>query len=456
MIRLGFGARLFLIVITALLALQLLAVLTYFLQRSRDTDTGFRLPLPDQAAALVELLEATPKEQWPTVLRAANSTDLRVRLKDGAPQAAEAPWYEAPVVELIMQRYLAALGERTVRVSVEPSSELFGGPMKALAWASPGAVEIEVGLKTGHTLVITTGGVLSLAMLGFPPGLWAGVLGVVIAVVTVFMLRREARPLRELADAVDRMNLPEKSDPIPDVPRSAPEIRGLISAFNRLSERVSSLLKARMVMVSGISHDLRTYAARLRLRAEMIPDADERAKAARDLDDMSRLLEDSLMAFGSEAQARAHELFDIAPLLEREVEDRRLGGASVSLTVAPGAETAQMLGDPLAIRRLVSNLTDNAIAYGREAAIEAGVESGTIVIFIDDKGPGISPGERERVLEPFVRLEESRNRKTGGAGLGLAIARKAAELHGGTLRLAEAPRGGTRAVVRLPAFSAGG
>ena len=452
MIRLGFGTRLLLIVATALVALQVLVVAVYFLQRSRDTETGFRLPLPDQAAALVELLDTTPKEQWPLVLRAANSTDLRVRVDESSPQGSGAPWYEAPVVEFIMKRYLAALGDRPVSVSVEPSSELLEGPMRIFAWASPGSVELKVGLKGGETLVITTGGVLSLSMLGIPPGFWAGVLGFAIALITIWMLRREARPLRDLADAVDRMQLPENAEPIPDAPRSAPEIRALISAFNRLVERVTSLLKARIVIMGGISHDLRTYAARLRLRAEMIADEQERAKAVRDLDEMNHLLDDSLMALDASPKPREQELFELAPLLEREVEDRRLGGAPVSLSVSRRAETTQLLGDPLAIRRLIANLTDNAIAYGRQAAIAANVDGDDFVITIDDKGPGIATDQRLRVLEPFVRLEASRNRRTGGAGLGLTIAQKVAELHGGTLQLTDAPGGGTRAIVKLPSF----
>jgi signal transduction histidine kinase len=452
MIRLGFGTRLLLIVATALVALQLLVVFVSFLQRSRDTDTGFRLPVPDQAAALVELLEATPKERWPLVLRAANSADLSVKITEGAPRGTEPSWYEAPIVDLIMRRYLAALGGRPVRVSVEASSERLEGPLRLLAWASPGAVEIEVGLKTGETLVVTTAGALSFSMLGFPPGFWAGLMGFAIAVITVVMLRREARPLRDLAAAVDRMTLPETAEVLADAPRSAPEIRALISAFNRLGERVTSLLKARMVILGGISHDLRTYAARLRLRAELIGDEQERAKAISDLDDMNRLLEDSLMAFDMTSGPRELELFDIAPLLAREAEDRQLGGASVSLSLSGETAQAQILGDPLAIRRLVSNLTDNAITYGKEAAIRADVQGEGVVITIDDKGPGIGAADRQRVLEPFVRLEESRNRRTGGAGLGLAIAHKAAEHHGGTLKLTDAPGGGTRVLVTLPLF----
>jgi signal transduction histidine kinase len=454
--RLGFAARLFIIFVTSLAALQVLAVAAFFLQRSRDTDTGLRMPLPDQAAALVELLESMPKEQWPLVVRATSSTDLRVRVADERPEGREAAWYEAPVVELILRRYLAALGGREVRVRVEPSSELFAGPMQALAWASPGAVEIEVGLKSGETLVVATGGLLHLSMLGFPPGFWAGVLGFAVAVVTILMVRREARPLRDLAEAVDRMSLPSRAEPIPELRRGAPEIRALIAAFNRLSERIAQLLKARMALIGGISHDLRTYATRLRLRAELIGDAGERAKAIHDLDDMKRLLDDSLLAIETGAPARAQELVDVAPILERELEDRQRAGAAVALAMSPAARRAQVIGDGLALRRLIANVTDNALAYGREAHIGAEVEGDGLVVRIDDKGPGISPEQREMVFEPFVRLEESRSRSTGGAGLGLAIARNVAETHGGRLTLETAPGGGTRAVVTLPLFRAVG
>jgi signal transduction histidine kinase len=394
-----------------------------------------------------------PKEQWPLVLRATSSTDLRVRITDEPPEAREAAWYEAPVVELVLRRYLAALGGREVRVAVEPSSELFAGPMKALAWASPGAVEIAIGLKSGETLIVATGGLLHFSMLGFPPGFWAGVLGLAVAIVTVLMVRREARPLRDLAQAVDRMSLPASGEPIADVPRGAPEIRALIAAFNRLCERIAQLVKARMALIGGISHDLRTYATRLRLRVELIDDAGERAKAIHDLDDMTRLLDDALLAIEAVAPARAQELIDVAPILEREADDRRLAGAAISLVVSPAARGAQLLGDALALRRLIGNVTDNALAYGHEARIVAEVRGDDLVILVDDKGPGISPEQREMVFEPFVRLEQSRSRSTGGAGLGLAIARNAAESHGGRVILETAPSGGARVVIALPLFS---
>jgi signal transduction histidine kinase len=269
------------------------------------------------------------------------------------------------------------------------------------------------------------------------------------------MVRREARPLRDLARAVDRMTLPGTSAPIPEVVRGAPEIRALVAAFNRLSERIAQLIKARMALIGGISHDLRTYATRLRLRAELIADAQERAKAIHDLDDMKQLLDDSLLAIEAGAPVRVQELIEIAPILEREAEDRCRAGAAATLVLSPEARGAHIVGDALALRRLFANVTDNALAYGREARISAHVQDDNLVVLIDDKGPGISPAEREMVFEPFVRLEQSRSRSTGGAGLGLAIARNVAETHGGRLTLEEAPGGGTRAVVTLPLFVAG-
>jgi len=125
MIRLGFGARLVVIFATSLVALQLLGVAAFMLQRSRATEGGLRLPLPDQAAALVELIESLPKDQWPKLLRAANSADLSVHIADTRPQSREPAWHEAPIIDFILRRYLSALGDRDVRVRVEPSNELF-------------------------------------------------------------------------------------------------------------------------------------------------------------------------------------------------------------------------------------------------------------------------------------------------------------------------------------------
>jgi HAMP domain-containing protein len=140
-------------------------------------------------------------------------------------------------------------------VHVDPSSELFSGPLRAFSWLSPGAVEIEIGLAGGDRLAVMASGGLGLSIFGIPPGFWAAVLALLIAAATVLMLRREARPLRDLAESVDRIDPARGDHAIQDAPGSAPEIRALIAAFNRLRERVADLLKARMALIGGISHD---------------------------------------------------------------------------------------------------------------------------------------------------------------------------------------------------------
>ncbi|MFZ4808020.1 MAG: sensor histidine kinase [Hyphomicrobiaceae bacterium] len=455
MMRLGFGARLFAIFVTSLVAVQLIAVAAFVLQRSRATDSGLRLPLPDQTAALVELLERSPREHWPLVLRAANSSELSVRIAENRQITREPAWYEAQLVDFIVRRYLSALGQRDVRVLVQPSSELLDGPLRLLAWASPGSVEIEVGLQSGEYVVVAAGGYLSLSILGLPPGFWAGLLGLAVAVLALALLRREARPLRQLAEAVDGMEIGLEARAIADAPRSAPEIRALIGAFNRLGERISALLRGRMALVGGISHDLRTYVTRLRLRAELIDQPAERAKAVADLDEMSRLLDDSLLAFSEGAPLPVEELVDVTAILAREAADRQAAGDAVALE-KPSAPEAHVLGDPVALRRMLANIIDNAVKYGRDAKIRLERDDRALVVVVDDSGPGIPAGQRAALLEPFVRLERSRNRRTGGAGLGLAIARAVATSHGGTIALAEAPGGGARVRVTLPLYRVAG
>ncbi len=454
MIRLSFAARLALIVVFSLLAIQLIAILVFFAQRGRDTQTGFRLPFPDQVAAIVALVEAAggEGEERSKVLRAVNNTNFRAHIVQGKPQMPSPEgWARMDYVEMVLKSYLVDLGERDVAVFVEAVH----GPLmwqRPLSYVSSAAIEVQVGLKTGETLVIHTKGIVAPTIFGFPLGFFAGVLGFAISVLTIWIVRREAKPLRQLVRSVDTMELSTHTTPIAPAPRSAPEIQALIAAFNRLRERIAGLLKARMALVGGISHDLRTYATRLRLRAELIPDEREREKAVRDIDEMIALLDDALLAIRQGTASRDLELVELGEVLRREVEDRRLQGAEISLSTA-WTEGQQVLGDALSLRRLISNVTDNAIIYGGCALIRAFSVEGEATIIIEDRGPGIKAELREQVMEPFVRLETSRSRKTGGAGLGLAIARNIAEAHGGKLAIGEASGGGAKVTITLPLFS---
>jgi signal transduction histidine kinase len=285
-----------------------------------------------------------------------------------------------------------------------------------------------------------------------PLGLGAGLLGTLIALVALVFMHRQTRPLARLATAVDRMDLAGTPTALPKSRTAAPEIQALITAFNQLQVRLSQLLRARMALLGGISHDVRTFATRLRLRVDQLPDTAERERAVADIADMVHLLDDAVLASKAGAGELQEELLEFKEIVAAEVADRRAAGVCVEMSVANDAGTA-LLGDRVALRRVVFNLIDNAVKYGQRARLSVSRDAQWIVLLVDDDGPGIAPDKRELLLEPFVRLEGSRNRQTGGAGLGLAIVRNLIEAHGGQVRIADAPSGGARINVKLPGFS---
>ena len=214
-------------------------------------------------------------------------------------------------------------------------------------------------------------------------------------------------------------------------------------------------MRSRMTLIGGIAHDVRTFATRLRLRVEKIPDAAEQQRAIADIDDMIRLLDDALLSSRVGAGQLSQEMVDFAALVRTEADDRRAQGSHVELAADEATRDVIVLGDRLALRRIVANIIDNAVKYGRVARLRLQLENPAIVLTVDDEGPGIPPDRRQAMLEPFNRLETSRNRATGGAGLGLAVVRSLVEAHDGTIGLAEAPGGGTRVRIGLPVFRPG-
>jgi signal transduction histidine kinase len=219
-----------------------------------------------------------------------------------------------------------------------------------------------------------------------------------------------------------------------------------------LQGRLGELLRSRMAMLGGISHDVRTCATRLRLRAEKISDEAERDRAIADINDMILLLDDALLASRAGAGELAEEMVEIDDIIRAEVADRRSGGARIDYQGGHWEQVPIVLGDRLALRRVVANLADNAIKYGGSAHLRSMIVDKDFLLTVDDDGAGIPPEHRQAMLEPFSRLERSRSRGTGGAGLGLAIARGLVEAHGGALSIQQAPSGGARISVRLPLF----
>ena len=224
-------------------------------------------------------------------------------------------------------------------------------------------------------------------------------------------------------------------------------MRIAIRAFNHMQERLRRFVDDRTQMVAAMSHDLRTPLTRLRLRAEFIEDQEQQRRMLADLDSMGDMIDSTLAFVRDDARREPRMLVDLGALVEGVCENASDAGGAV---VFSPRRDIDVLGRPNAIARAVANLVDNAVKYGGAARAALVREPGRIVVVVDDDGPGIPTEERENVFAPFYRLERSRNRDTGGVGLGLAVARTVAREHGGDVTLANIDGGGLRARLELP------
>lgn len=254
------------------------------------------------------------------------------------------------------------------------------------------------------------------------------------------------RSLERLARAAERVGADPEGAPLQEDGPS--EVRSVIHAFNRMRMDLRSYVLERARMLGAISHDLQTPITRLRLRAEMLGDAENRAKFVRDLDEMEAMAGSALEFFKSLGNEPQRHPLDVGALVESLCEDWSETGRDVTVQ---GLPRGPYNSHPQALRRCVNNLVENALRYGARARISIEDDDAALRIAVRDDGPGIPEHDLERVFEPFFRLEQSRNRDSGGTGLGLAIARNIARWHGGDIHLRNAPDGkGLIAELALP------
>ncbi|MDT8906025.1 MULTISPECIES: cell wall metabolism sensor histidine kinase WalK [Pseudomonas] len=264
-------------------------------------------------------------------------------------------------------------------------------------------------------------------------------------VVALVATRHLATPLERFAEGARRFGVDHQAPPIPAV--GPYEIRQAISAFNAMQAQLKHYLQDRTQMLAAISHDLRAPLTRMRLRGEFIEDPEQQSRLFRDVDEMQAMVNSALEFFRDDARLEHATAFDLAELLHTIVDDLKDAGAEVSFQ---GSHRLVYLGRPIGIKRALVNLMDNAIKYGGEATITLEADANRVDIRILDQGPGIAPEYLEQVFTPFFRIEGSRNKHTGGVGLGLSAARATVLEHGGTLTLGNRPDGGLEVKVSLP------
>lgn len=271
--------------------------------------------------------------------------------------------------------------------------------------------------------------------------------GLVIAVIAFFLARRISRSWDVLTRAADRVGRGDYPEPVPET--GPIEIRRATKAFNRMTARLKRFVEDRTRMLAAISHDLRTPITSLRLRAEFVEDPENRARIIETLDEMEQMVE-AAMTFAREETANEEtRKIDLTALVESAVEDLAEIGRPIAF-IGEGA-TRVYPCRPLSIKRAFGNLVANALNFGDTVEVALrDADDGGLWIEIADDGPGIPVEQREQVFEPFFRVEESRNRDTGGIGLGMAIARTAIRAHGGEIYLEESQKGGLLARIYLP------
>ena len=267
----------------------------------------------------------------------------------------------------------------------------------------------------------------------------------IILAAMIWIAARLARPLRDLTHAAERF---QGRGEAPHVePRGPADLNRAIVAFNAMSTRVSAMLDEKDRMLGAIGHDLRTPLASLRIRAESVEPEEERLRMIATIEEMTAMLDDTLALARSGRALEEPRPVDINALADAVVEELRALGHAVEMA-AGGRLTARV--QPNLLRRAIRNLIENGVKYGAAAGVTVRDLGDRLAIEVTDGGPGIAEAELGKVQDAFYRVEPSRSRETGGSGLGLTLARAAAQAHGGSLELENRPEGGLLARILLP------
>ncbi|MEM6548610.1 MAG: ATP-binding protein [Pseudomonadota bacterium] len=446
------GGQLIALLLLALLASHVIVSSFFVGERRMAVRAALAGEAVSRTATVALLLENTPAPQQDSVLEAASTPLARFRL---AEDSALDRMPDAMTSDALRARLIAALDEmsdanwaRRVQVAIadgrawRPPSYRSDSPLPRHGHAHLMAT---VQLTDGRWLTLTTHIRGPRLQWAWPALLSMFVAAAAIVVVVTLTVGRMTRPLRDLAAAADRFGRGARGERVTEVGPS--EARRLVAAFNEMQARLSRFVTDRTQLLAAISHDLRTPITAMRLRAELIEDEATKAKLVDGLDEIHRMAEATLTFAKEEAAEEPLRPVDLAALVDSIVDDFAEMGADVRV-----AETAAAVVDcrVVALRRALRNLIDNAVRYGHRARLSIASHGDTVTVDVDDDGPGLPADKIDAMFEPFVRLDASRNRETGGVGLGLPIARTVLRAHGGDVILRNRSEGGLRASMILP------
>lgn len=418
--------RLLLLMSAGLLVAQLAGALLQIWDRQRTLSHTLSHELAQRIAAIYQVVNES-EDEGEQLHRAGmlSTPSLRIDIVSEAPppSAVPAPSMLADLPGHIRER----LGQGAeVRTTALPLLERF-------------AFDLHVRLSSGRWLHLR--GAAPQGVFALPWNLLfnLGLMLVAVVFLVAMAARSTVRPLTELARAAHGFGRDLHSPPVPETGPS--EVREAARAFNAMQTQIRQGIEERERFLAAVSHDIKTPLTRMRLRTEMMADQRLRARFQHDLDDMLQLLDGALDFLRGKSVGEPMQPVDLVALVESLVEDYQDMGA-VTLQ-APDA--LQWPCRPKALKRALTNLIDNALKYGGGAHVVLAPATGGVEILVQDEGPGLAPDELTKVFEPFYRVEHSRSRETGGAGLGLAIVRQIAHSHGGEVELCNRSTGGLQA-----------
>ncbi len=427
----GLFGRSLLIVMVPLVALQAVSAFVFYDRHWDDVGRRLALALGGDIAMMIDAIEAgrgTVDLQW-MARRAHRNQGMDTVFRPGAALPETPPPRMFHPIDRMLARVLPEVLARPFRFDARSEPDL----VSVYVEASGGLLRVTASRKRlfSSTIYIFVG--------------WMVGTSIVLCAIAVFFLRGQVRPIRRLAEAAESFG---KGAPTAEFrPQGAREVRQAARAFLRMRERIERHIAQRTEMLAGVSHDLRTPLTRMKLQLAVAGDNETTRGLEADVADMERMVEEYLAFARGEGGEEAAES-DLDALVETVLAGARGGGKPVALVNrAPGLRPILR---PNAVRRALTNLIDNALRYGRSARLTLSRRGESILVEIDDDGPGIPARDRENAFKPFSRLDSARGPDTGGVGLGLAIARDAVRNHGGDVELADSPLGGLRARVTLP------
>ncbi len=448
--------------LVALLGSQFAALLVSLNDRRSALTTEWFRNLMTRTEVVVYLLDATPADIHQKILKTSSLGAIRFSIADAPHQTEQ---HEEDGTELRAEMYkvfgdktsqyklttFPALDEATriellfgdlyrdIRRTLFPRSSFAPQPPVRLVFAL-----ISIPLKSREWLNITVSS-RPFAPPATPLLVQLLTMAIFSAISIVVVINRVTRPMKKLAVAASALGRGESGVKLQEEgPR---EIVETVRAFNEMQDRLRRFVQDRTKMLAALGHDLRTPITSLRLRAEFIEDEEIKAKIIETLDEMLQMAEATLSFAREESTHEETRVVDFGALVSTVCADLADTGRDV---VCEDTDGLAVRCRPIGVKRALRNIVENAVIYGKRATVSVSHNTAEVTVQVDDDGPGIPAEDIEKVFKPFVRLENSRSRDTGGVGLGLAIARSIIRAHGGDITLHNRPEGGIRATLSIP------